>query len=528
MLLIKNANIYTRNALQPHATSLLIQNGKVIACGDEKDAYSWTNDKVDVLDFKGKTILPGFTDSHLHLMYLGKNLTSINCETKTKQECLSRVSRRVIDTPKNEWILGHGWNQNNWEGGFGTRNDLDRISTDHPIYLTAKSLHAAWVNSKALELAGIGEESPDPAGGYLGRNADGSLNGILFESALTLVETVIPPLEGEKLTQLLDLTQQHLWAFGITAVHDFDGSNCFSGLQTLESKGKLRLRVLKGIPADDLDAAIQFGLKSGFGSDYIKIGSLKLFADGALGPQTAAMLSPYEGQENNKGVLLLDREEITSIGMKAASNGIGIAIHAIGDLANRVVLDAYQRIRDLENKYKIDHYQHRIEHVQVLHPADVTRLQELDIIASVQPIHLVSDMETADRYWGKRAAYAYAFNALLSANTRMIFGSDAPVESANPFWGLFAAVNRKKFDGKLEKDGWYPEQCISLDKALDAYTVNPGQVSGFKIGQLAPGYFADLIVLNDDPFQIDPEELKDLSPEATMVAGEWVWKKKEE
>jgi hypothetical protein len=260
----------------------------------------------------------------------------------------------------------------------------------------------------------------------------------------------------------------------------------------------------------------------------LRIGGIKAFADGALGPRTAAMIQPYTGEQNNSGILLLDAEELYEVGLQAVENGLSLAVHAIGDRANHEVLNAIKELRKQETKFGTWHtsqLRHRVEHVQVIHPDDAGRYAALGVIASMQPVHIVSDMFTADRYWGKRAAYSYGWRTQLDHGTTLAFGSDAPVESPNPFWGLHAAVTRHQPDGKPGEDGWYPEQKITLHEALKAYTTGAAYATYMEnqLGMLAPGFLADLLLLDRDPFTCSPEELRGIKPLATMVGGEWVF-----
>lgn len=527
MLILRNARIFESGNQSGMSEALAIRAGKIIAVGSNADVLSLADRNSEILDMHEKTILPGLTDSHIHLLQLGRSLSMVNCETDHIQVCYDRLSDRANKTAIGDWILGHGWNQNQWAGGFNDLNLLHKVSEDHPIFITAKSLHAAWVNKRALEIAGITRETSDPQDGIIGRNSEGYPNGLLFENAMGLMNDFIPVHSGQTLVDNLHATQVKLWEVGITAVHDFDGADCFSALQQLEDQNKLQLRVLKSLPLQNLEATVQIGLRTGFGSDFLRIGSVKLFADGALGPQTAAMLEPYETNRDNSGILMLSKEEIIQYGKIASKNGLSLAIHAIGDRANREVIDAYSEIRQFERGNLLSGLRHRIEHVQVLAEQDLHRLAENNIIASMQPIHLVSDMDTADRFWGKRSRYAYPFKSLLQNGTRLIFGSDAPVESFNPFFGMYAALTRSKFDQPFSS--WFPEEKISLENILAAYTINPAMIANWddKIGSISSGKFADLIVLPVNPFEIDPFELKDLNPVATMVAGQWVWKEDE-
>ena len=287
----------------------------------------------------------------------------------------------------------------------------------------------------------------------------------------------------------------------------------------------MHLRVIKGVPFEAMPHAIITGLRTGFGNEFLRIGSVKLFADGALGPRTAAMLAPYENETEYAGFPFLNSEQIYEIGQEAVRNGLSLATHAIGDRANHEVINAYAQLRNYEASQNLPHLRHRIEHVQLLHPDDLGRLAQYHIIASMQPIHAPSDMLMADRHWGSRSAYAYAWNYLLRNKTLLAFGSDAPVESPNPFWGIYSAVTRRRLDGQPGSEGWYPQQRITLQEALAAYTLGPAFAAGNEKcqGKLAAGFYADLIVLDKDPFSIPIVDLANLQPRATMIAGEWVW-----
>lgn len=526
MLVIYNARIYTLNPIQPDATALATDQGRLISIGTSDDILS-AYPLSDKFDADGNTIIPGLIDAHIHLEEYALCLQKVDCETPTRRECLERVAIRVATTPPGEWILGHGWNQNNWDEGSGTARMLDEIAPHHPVYLTHKSLHSSWTNSAALQLAGISRDTPDPAGGRIGHLPDGEPDGLLFESASSILENAIPQPSLEQVEASLRAALSNLSRIGLTGAHDFDGSRCFKVLQVLHANHELKLRVLKGIPSDDLSNAIQLGLRTGFGDDFLRIGAVKLFADGALGPHTAAMLEPYELEPENLGILMMDAAQLFEVGCQAVENGISLAVHAIGDRANREVLDAYARLREYERSLPSSQHarlRHRIEHVQLVHPDDLPHFSQLEIIASMQPIHATSDMLMADRNWGARSAYAYAWRSQLVHHNHLAFGSDAPVESPNPFWGIHAAVNRQRADGSPSPQGWYPEQRLSVDEAIRAYTTGAAYAGGVdsQLGKLAPGYLADLIVIDENPYTCDPQALMNIKPLATMVGGEWV------
>lgn len=537
-ILLTNASIYTLDSQQPNATAIAIQDERILAVGGTDQLLAEFGNRFAVEDLHGQVLLPGLIDAHLHLQQYAVELEMVDCETATRAECLQRVAERARITPPGEWIRGSNFNHNAWPEGLGTAADLDASAPNNPVYIVHKSHHSAWVNHHALKAADLTSAFTDPPGGRLGRLEDGSLDGILYETGMDLVSQAIQQPSLEKITQAIRRALPSLWRVGLTAVHDFDRRDCFAALQILHAAGELKLRVLKSIPLEDLSLAIGLGLRSGFGDDMLRIGSVKAFMDGALGPQTAAMFSPYEGSPNERGILMMDSEELFEHARLAAENGLGMAVHAIGDRANHEVLDAYQHLR----AYERDHlaspgvytagvntagFRHRIEHVQVLHPQDVDRLAALEVIASMQPLHATSDMLMADRHWGKRSELAYALRTQLQAGAHLAFGSDAPVETPNPFLGLHAAVTRRRADGSPGEQGWYPEQRLSLTEALHGFTSGAAYAAGMedRQGRLSPGCLADLILLDVDPFSVAPHELQSILPVRTMVGGEWVFRR---
>ncbi len=514
MRILLNAKIYTLDNRQPTASAMVINGERILTLGDEAHCLEFAAG-AKTEDLGGRIVIPGLTDAHIHLQHYALGLQKIDCEVSTRQECLHRVSQRAKETPSGHWILGHGWNQNLWPEGFGSAVALDTAAPDNPVYLTAKSLHAGWANSAGLKAAGITANSPDPSDGQIQRDANGQPTGILFEGAMHLVSEAVPQPSLEEIAKALQQAQENLWRMGVTGVHDFDRRDCFAALQRLHAEGDLKLRVLKSLPIEEMEHAIALGLRSGFGDDWLRIGGLKAFSDGALGPHTAAMLAPFENDPNNRGMLLIDGEEMYELGCEAVSNGLSLAIHAIGDRANHEMLNAFEQLNEFEATLNLpEKLRHRIEHVQLLHSADTQRLAQLNVIASMQPIHATSDMQMADDYWGSRATNSYAWRTQLQHGAQLVFGSDAPVESPNPFWGLHAAVTRQRADGSPGPDGWYPEQRLTRQEALLAFTLGPAYAAGMedRLGKLAPGFLADLLVLDDDPFNCEPDTLREIIP----------------
>ena len=528
-ILLTNAHIITLDERQPHASAIAIDQGRILAVGAAEALCAEFEERFDVEDLGGQVILPGLTDAHLHLQYYSLELDMVDCETSTRAECLRRLAERAQETPPGESILGANFNQNAWPEGAGDARDLDAVVPHNPVYIMHKSHHSVWLNTAALGLAGLSAATPDPAGGKLGRLPDGSLDGILYEdSAMTLATRGLPPPTVAQIARAIHKALPSLWQVGLTGVHDFDRSDCFAALQLLHQRGELKLRVLKSIPLDDLPHAAGLGLRSGFGNDMLRIGSIKAFMDGALGPQTAAMLEPYAGSTDDRGILILDHEQLYEHARTAADHGLGMTVHAIGDRAVHEVLDAFEHLRSYEREQlKSKGLRHRIEHVQLIHPLDAGRLAALDVIASMQPSHAPSDMWMAERYWGERTRYSYAMRTQLEAGARLALGSDAPVEKPNPFQGIHAAVTRRRADGSPGEQGWHPEQRLTLTEALHGFTSGAAYAAGMedRLGRLAPGCLADLIVLEHDPFQVPPHDLQHLLPTATMVSGEWVYRK---
>ena len=523
MKLIHNARVYTLESARPVTSALAVEGGIVVAVGGNELLAEFEHAKLE--DMGGRVILPGLTDAHIHLQEYALSQQIIDCEIESSQEILHRVAERARETPRGEWVRGHGWNQNAWGGEWPTAADLDVAAPQNPVYLTAKSLHAAWVNNAALKLAGITASTPDPVNGWIQRNPRGHPTGILFEEAVKLVEAAIPEPTPEALAKIFQQVIPKLSRLGLTGVHDFDKRTCFMALQLLRTHRELRLRVLKSIPLKLFSQAAELGLRSGFGDDFLRIGSVKLFADGALGPHTGAMFDPYVDEPQNRGILLLTADKLFEFGCQAAESGLSLAVHAIGDRAVHEVLDGFARLRDYERERGLPALRHRIEHVQTVNQADAGRLAGLGIIASMQPVHAPSDMFMADRLLGKRAAFSYAWRTQLVSGARLAFGSDAPVESPNPFHGLHAAVTRRRADGAPGSNGWFPEQRLTVSSALEGFTSGPAYAAGMedRLGRLSAGFLADLIVLETDPFTCDPAELYAIQPVATMVGGDWVW-----
>ena len=527
-LLLYNGIIHTLDPLRPLATALLARGDRIVATGsdDEMRALAINAGGERDVDLGGLAVLPGLIDAHLHFDWYSLGLQNVDAETGTLAECLERIRAKAAATPPGQWVTGLGWNQNAWGGQFPSAGDLDSAAPQHPVMLRAKSGHASWANSQAMRLASINSSTPNPAGGEIQRDAEGNPTGIFFEDAMHLVDHHMPEPTAEDVAAAMLQAQENAWRVGLTGIHDFDGRRSFTALQLLKERGQLGLRVVKQIQVRHLGEAVGLGLRSGFGDDWLRIGNIKVFLDGALGPRTASMIEPYEGEPNNYGIVVTDKEELYDFASRAAANGLAMTVHAIGDKANHDLLDVYATVRSEEHERHQAPLRHRCEHVQLLHPVDAQRLGQLNVVASMQPIHATSDMHMADRYWGKRSVGAYAWRTQLEAGAVLAFGSDCPVESFNPFWGLHAAVTRRRADGTPGPDGWYPEQRLDVETALRGFTLGAAYAgySEDRLGSLAPGKLADLVVVDQDIYSIDPMAIKDTHVLGTLVGAGWKYR----
>lgn len=502
--------------------------GRIVARGSSAELRKTFPDYTQI-DLQGRSVFPGFVDCHIHLASYGISLRRVDLRTaRSLRGAVEKVADAVKRHKSGEWVRGRGWDKNLWpEDRFPTREDLDPISPDNPVILSSKDGHLLWVNSAALRLAGVDSRTPDPSGGEIARDRRGSPTGILKEQAEDLIWKAVPPVGAELIEQGIRDATEAAHRLGLVGVHNFvgtevsEGPSAFGVFQELQRRGKLRLRVWTTLPIHALEAAASAGLRTGFGNEWLRVGPVKIFADGTLGSQTASMLEPFEGQPQNTGIPICTREELIDLVGRAVASGFWCAIHAIGDRANRWALDAYEVHQATSQQLGA---RHRIEHVQLLHPDDLSRLARLGVTASMQPIHATCDRDIAERYWGRRSRYAYAWRSLLTAGTVLAFGSDAPVETPDVVQGLYAAVARQRPD-EPDAPSWYPEQRLTIDEAIRAYTVGAAYAGGEEgdQGTLAEGKLADFVVLDRDILQVEPAELLETRVEATIIGGEIVY-----
>jgi len=544
-----NGRVYTLDPAQPRAEAMAVRDGRILAVGSNHEIRPLAESPKQVMDLEGRTVLPGFTDSHIHFLSTALNLDRVNLDgLDSKAKAVAAVAERVSQTPQGAWVLGYGWNHNLWDGRFPSKTDLDAVAPDHPVVLTRKDYHVLWLNSRALAAVGLSRETPDPPGGEIERDpASGEPTGIIKEEACRLVYRALPIPTAEERRKALRRAFSLAHQSGLTGIHEIIEERLFSyGFRDyveLAEEGELGLRVYLLLPRERLAEAMELGLQTGFGNEWVRIGPVKLFMDGTLGSRTADMLEPFddapargsrggppwgtgerasasEEQPDNRGLSILPAEEIRELVARASEAGLACAVHAIGDAANRKVLDAIASYQATVKPGRRTHLRHRIEHAQLIHPADLPRFGQLGVIASVQPIHAPSDMLVAERYWGRRCATAYAYRSLLEAGARLAFGSDAPVESWDVLAGIHAAVTRQRPDG-TPPGGWYPEQRLSVAQAVHGFTQGPAYASGEEAlkGSITPGKLADLVILSHDLFTLPPEEILATRVVGTVVGG---------
>ena len=522
-LVLHQGNVYTMDRAAPRARAVAIAGDRIVAVGENAAILDLLAPDGRAIDLEGRTVLPGFTDAHLHLLSFGLSLGQIDLAgAATLEDALARVAARAKTVPHGQWLVGRGWDHSLWgAGALPTRQDLDRVAPRHPVRLQHKCGHASWVNTRALELAGITKDTSDPPGGEIERSPAGDAAGVLKEGAMALVTRLLdePPLD--EAAEAIRAAVPHAHRAGLVGVHTMEGPLAFRALQRVRAAGELTLRVLITVPESKLAAAVEVGLRSGFGDEWLRIGGVKSFADGALGSRTAYLLAPYEGEREYCGISTATPKDLRETVDKASRAGLAAFVHAIGDRANRETLDAVEASRAAGAGL---HLRHRIEHAQLLDPADVGRFAALGVVASMQPIHATQDIRIADAHWGARGAGAYAFRSLLDSGATLAFGSDCPVEDLSPLVGIHAAVTRRRADGSPGPDGWYPEQRLTVEEAVRAYTMGPAYAGGGETltGCLAPGKLADLVVLSQDIFTVDPMAILETDVVATLVGGECV------
>ncbi len=523
-----NGSINTMNEDEPVIEAFAVVDEWIVDIGT-KDEMHRSYPNAEVVDFNGKTVMPGIIESHGHMLNLGRISMRVDLQgVDDPQEVVQKLKDRIADASPGEWIEGWGWDDGAWnEQMTAISEELSNSSPDNPVWFAGLHGYNGWANAKALEMARITKDTPDPDEGQIVKDpVTGAPTGILANAAQALVTELIPPLTSAQREQAFELAGEELLRNGLTSVHEARmAKEDLDALRSLKAKNKLKVRYYVMLDCTDEDL-IEPYLQNGPEIDpdnRLTVRAIKVFQDGSLGTRSALMLEPYSDAQDVLGVSTTSKEEIEELTTRSLKAGMQVVTHAIGDRSNRITLDAYEAALEAVPATK-DH-RFRIEHAQIMAPEDIPRFAELGVISSMQPPHATSDMPWAeDRVGPERIKGAYAWRSFLDAGVRVPLNSDFPGETLNPFQGMYAAETRQTPDGQPE-GGWYPEQCLTRDEVLNGYLME-GAYSAFeeKIkGKIAPGMLADFIVISDDIRAVPSKDLLELKVEQTYVGGQLVY-----
>ncbi|MDB4426593.1 amidohydrolase family protein [Porticoccaceae bacterium] len=528
-LLIDNIQGYSFNNQRElfNFSAMAIRDGKVLATGDSEIAANYP--KAEKFDGQGKTLIPGIIDAHGHVSSLGFTLLSIDVRgLASARQAAEKVANYAAEQPQLQWIKGRGWNQVLWpDQQFPTAALLDQFIDDRPVWLNRVDGHAGWANSAAMKAAGIDKNTLSPAGGEILRDADGIPTGVFIDNAMDLIAQAVPKPTADEITVALDTVSKHLLKLGITSTHDAGVSATEHALyRELADSGAMQVRLYGMISSTDpeLEQILAAGHSLG-SNDMYSARSIKIYTDGALGSRGAALIEPYQDRPDHSGLLLTSAEQLRQLFSLATKAEFQVAIHAIGDKGNRIALD------EIEHAYNTvggRHLRHRIEHSQVVALSDLPRFKSLDVIPSMQPTHATSDMNMAeDRIGAERLKGAYAWRSFLNQGSRVVSGSDFPVELAAPFDGIHAAVTRQNKANQPE-GGWIAEEAMTIKETMRSFSIDAAWAAHQedRLGGLTPGKWADFILLDQDIYHIAPKDLWKTQVLETWLAGERVFKAK--
>ncbi len=523
-----NGKIYTVNSVKPWAEAVLVFGNKIGFVGSTDQVKAYLDGSTEIIDLQGKLMLPGFIDSHAHIVLGGFSLTSVDLSTaKSRKEFVNTLAEYVREN-KNNWVTGGNWNHQNWiEKTLPRKEWIDEFSNTTPVFVVRMDYHMALANSVALKLAGITKNTPDPPGGFIERDKlTGEPTGILKDKAMGLIQKIIPQPSVADYLQAINLAMNEAVRFGVTSIHDITYKNHFWALQKAEKENRLTARVYTRLEVEKYKALIDSEIQYDFGSDFLKVGSLKAFADGALGSSTAYFFEPYADNPDNYGLPMeiLESGELEKMIFESDKKKLQLSIHAIGDRAISEIIDIVERLDSVNPKWD---RRFRIEHAQHMHEKDFNRMRKMNIIVSAQPYHLYVDGDwMSEKIGEERLKNSYAFKKFLKNNIKLCFGSDWPVVTINPLKGIYAAVTR--YTEKNERgEGLIPEEKLTVEEAVKAYTIG-GAYAAFqenKLGSIETGKLADFAVLSRNIFQINKEEINNVKVIMTVVDGKVVYEK---
>jgi predicted amidohydrolase YtcJ len=534
-LIFVNGKIWTVNKAQPEAEALAVWRDRILAVGDSASVRRLAGPNTRVIDLKGRRVVPGFHDSHIHLLGSGLRLSEVALkDAKDEAEFGRRLRAFDRKLPKGRWLLGGEWDHDRTFGGkLPTAELLDKYVPDRPVFLRRYDGHMGVVNTKVLKMAGITARTKNPAGGIIYRKPRSEEpSGLLRDNAMDLLADLLPNPSEAEIIEAVRAALKEAREVGVTSAQDMDGSDTatkqklFRLYQRLARRGQLTLRIELYWPLAEWQSLAKLGVSQGLGDDWVRIGGLKGFVDGSLGSSTAKMFESFQNEPGSTGVFVTPRKKLLEYIRAADKAGLAVAVHAIGDRANAELLDIFAEVAR-ENGPRDRRF--RIEHAQHLRPRDYKRFHELGVIASMQPYHAIDDGRWAEgRIGRKRCASSYAFRSLLDARARLAFGSDWSVAPLSPILGIDAAVNRRTLDGKNPK-GWFPEQKITVAQAVEAYTLGSAYAAFQEKnkGSLEPGKLADLVVLSRDIFaKGEADRIAQTDVLITVVGGKIVYEKK--
>ncbi|MDR3563718.1 MAG: amidohydrolase [Negativicutes bacterium] len=523
-LAILNANVFTGSL--ERAEAVAIAGERIVAVGTSRDIARFVGPHAEIIDAGGASLLPGFIDNHTHFMMGARQLLAVDLRTaRSPGEFADRIAERAVALPAGRWLTGGNWDHEQWpHRTLPAKILIDPITPSTPVFVTRLDLHMGLANSAALALAGIDRFTPDPPGGLIERNGDGEPTGILKDTAMDIVLGVIPKPGADEEAVALKGALAHAAALGITSVQDVTSWDDWHTLQACHARGELTLRLYARTPIAQWREQLDWLAAHGPGDSWLRLGGVKGFVDGSLGSTTALFLQPYSDAPDAHGLLIHPPEELAALITAADAAELQLSIHAIGDAANHLLLDLYAAAAAKNGPRD---RRARIEHAQHLTPADIRRFAALGVIASAQPYHAADDGRWADRRLGaERVKMAYPFRSLLDAGAGLTFGTDWPVAPLDPLLGIHAAVTRQTLDGS-HPDGWVPEQKISLAEAIHAYTAASafGEFAEQDKGRIAPGYLADLVLLDTDLFALPPADIAQARVACTVSGGKIIYRR---
>jgi predicted amidohydrolase YtcJ len=522
-LAVVNARVWTADPGRPWAEAVAVSGDRIAAVGPSAEVRKLADAGTRVVDAAGRMVVPGFIDSHLHFVDGGHTLASVQLrDAATPAEFVGRVRDFAASLPHGTWISGGNWDHENWGGELPTHEWIDSVTPHNPVWINRLDGHMALANGLALAAAGVTGSTADVEGGVIERTAEGEPTGILKDNAKGLVNRVVPQVQPEIDDRALDAAMDYVAALGITSVVNMGTWNDLEVFRRALTAGRLKTRIYAAVPLSSWERLRDDVAVRGRGDDWLRIGALKAYVDGSLGSRTAAMLEPYDDAPGETGVLVTRRDSLYEWTRDADAAGLHVMVHAIGDRANRIQLDVFEQVMR-ENGERDRRF--RIEHAQHLNPADVPRFADLGVIASMQPYHAIDDGRWAGRRVGpRRIEEAYVFRSLLDSRARLAFGSDWDVESATPLGGIYAAVTRRTLDD-LNPGGWVPDQKITVEEALRAYTIDAAYAEFTEAdkGSLQVGKLADLVLLDRDITRVPPETIRDTRVLLTVTGGRVVY-----